>query len=251
MSKAVASGIIQNEITVPAYGTGEVQYLDIYPNYFRVTNYGSGAVLCGLTKTPTDENYDFSCAAQSMKVFADVFARRYLYIYNPTGSPVRIKVDALYSEFDPLILALANIDLDFSGISMETSTEITGFKSALPAGTNNIGKVNVASLPATAPTAAKQDEISTKVGDIFKQNYVDHVSCFNPTNYTGDSVFSNGGGTLIHLLTNDGDTGFMLHLGENSIQIKPGESITDLKFDGTVKLSGSNYSARAIVSYTY
>ena len=186
-----------------------------------------------------------------MKVFADVFARRYLYIYNPTGSPVRIKVDALYSEFDPLILALANIDLDFSGISMETATEITGFKSPLPAGTNNIGKVNVAALPSTAPTLAKQEEIISILSNLYSQNYVDHISSFNPTNQNGDTIISNGGGVHIHMISNDGDTDLQVVLGGEAFILKSGESITDLRFYGAVKLSGSGYSARAVVSYPY
>ena len=137
------SGLMQKEAICEPYSVTEVEFFDVRPNYFRVQNFGAGKIYCGTTKIPTDHQYDFAVKADGVKMFAEPHRRSYVHIYNPTGTAIRVRVVAFYAEFDPLALAFSEMEFDFAGTTLETSTEISAFKSPLPSGTNKIGVVDV------------------------------------------------------------------------------------------------------------
>lgn len=268
MSRSVThSDFVQKTIVCKPYETTTVDFIDIRPNYYRVQNMGAARIYMGVSKMPTDHDYEFSCKPESFAMYTEPHNRGFMYIYNPSGSDVVVRILAFAAEFDPLALAFSQIEIDFAGLQLQTLGAITEFQAALPAGSNKIGKVDVASLPALPagsnvigkfnvnnwPTdyakAANQKDYTEAIAGIHKQNYVDHVSAFNLVDNQGEQVISNGGHTLIHMLTNDGETDFNLVLGDVSMPLKPGETITDLKFNGSVKLNGETYSARMLVSY--
>jgi len=137
------SGLLQYEVTVKPYATETVEFIDVRPNYFRVQNFGDTRILCGTSKVPTENNFDFACKADGMFMYSEPTSRGFLYIYNPSGNPARVKVVAFAHEFDPLTLAFSGIELDFSGTVLEANTAISSFNSSLPAGNNKIGSVSV------------------------------------------------------------------------------------------------------------
>jgi len=162
------SALTKVRVEIPAYSTNIVDYMDTKPNYFRVQNQGDATIYCGLASMPTDKSFDFSVKGQTMKMYAEPFKRPKLYLYNPSGSPVTAIVVSFQADFDPLAIALSEIQLDFSAATLEVDSTISSFKAALPtgsnkigkvdldgaipAGTNNIGKVDVNSLPAAIQT---------------------------------------------------------------------------------------------------
>lgn len=144
--KQTYTGLSKKQVTCEPYSMTSVEFFDTKPNYFRVSNHGAGRIYCGVSKLPTQSDYDFMCDGENIKMFSEPFRRPYLYILNPTGNTVLVDVLSFYAEFDPLALAFSEIKLDLSGTSFETSTAIDSFNTPLPAGTNNIGKVAVSNL---------------------------------------------------------------------------------------------------------
>lgn len=260
--KYKSSGLMLHELTVKPYSMATVEFLEVKPNYFRVQNFGDSRIYCGTSRTPTENNYDFACKPDGMFMYAEPNTRSFLYIYNPSGNEARVKVVAFAHEFDPLALVFSGIELDFSGTKLEADTAISSFNAPLPSGENNIGYVGVSSLPASAASVAKQNEIISKLsalvdamGDIDGNTnaFVDDVQVFEYQNQDGTQNICDGGSLIIHLLTNDGDTDFKVNFvgisATQSMTLKPGETIQDFKWYGGLNLSGTDYSFRAVVSY--
>ena len=99
-------------------------------------------------------------------------------------------------------------------------------------------------------------QISDVMTKIHSEEFANKVSTYEETNANGEKILCESGYTVIHLLTNDGENDFNLCLFGSSdtayrnIKIKAGESISDFKFFGKVKLTGSGYSYRAMISNT-
>lgn len=137
------SGFTKDNVRVPAYGTATVEYSDVTPNYFRVQNVGTSQILAGTSVMPSKKRYDFAIGGESVKMYAEPNKRSRLYLMNQSGSDIDCVVVAFEAPFDPLILALSEVSLSMDTSSMTISQEISGFKSSLPAGTNNIGSVSI------------------------------------------------------------------------------------------------------------
>ena len=140
--KKTYTGLSKNYATVPAFSITTIDYLDTKPNYFRVQNRGTTEIYCSTNNMPTTKHYDFSVAGKKMKMFAEPYNRTRLYIFNPSGSDVEVAVLSFQAEFEPLTLALSEIEVEMPK-EFETSMAITSFNAPLPTGNNKIGKVEV------------------------------------------------------------------------------------------------------------
>lgn len=251
-------GMLVVDAEIPAYGVEAIDFFDLKPNYFRVQNKGTTKVYCGISKVPTDETYDFYCKGESFSMYAEPHGTGYLNIYNPSGSPVKVRVLGFAAAFDPLALAFSQIEIDLSDLEITSSGSIDEFKTslpagtnkigsvgisgALPAGTNNIGKVGVASLPATAPTLEKQEEIVNLIN-----NYNRKYAHFKSGNATTAGVVYESDATICHIgfISNDGESDITMSITEsdgtvNSIIVKPGEVINHIDcLISSIKISGS------------
>lgn len=145
----ILSGIDTKTVSVPAYSVTTLDYLDSRPNYFNVQNRGETMVYCGASSIPNAKQYDFSVGKGKSQMYADTANRSKFYIFNPSGSVVECVVKSFAADFDPLTMAFMGLELDTSGLSIESSNVISGFNASLPAGSNTIGKVGVSgALPA-------------------------------------------------------------------------------------------------------
>ena len=140
------SNFSRKRITAKAFDVTHVEFFDGYPNYFRVTNNGTGKLYFSCNRVPSANNYDFSCDADSVKLWAEPFERSFLDIYNPTGSDIEVDLMTFSAEFDPLALAFSGFTVDMSGMSIDTNLAIGSFNTSLPTGSNTIGKVDVNNL---------------------------------------------------------------------------------------------------------
>ena len=140
--KKTYTGLSKNYATVPAFSITTIDYLDTKPNYFRVQNRGTTELYCSTNNMPTTKHYDFAVAGKKMKMFAEPYNRTRLYIFNPSGSDVEVAVLSFQAEFEPLTLALSEIEVEMPK-EFETSMAITSFNAPLPTGNNKIGKVEV------------------------------------------------------------------------------------------------------------
>lgn len=158
----------RRRVTIPAYGVLTMDYTAKRPNYYRVQNLGDTNIYGGTMNIPSPENHDFTVGAGKLKMHAEPFARDSLYLYNPSGSPVEVVVLSFAAAFDPVTLAMTEMEIDLSGTVLEANMVVSGFNSPLPAGSNNIGKVQVSNLPDldTLPTAAKQDQVISLLREI-------------------------------------------------------------------------------------
>lgn len=302
----------RREISIGAYQTAAIDFIDGKPNYFRVQNPNNTSIYCGTTRHPSENMYDFSVAPNKAKAYAEPFQRSRLYVFNPSGNTINVIVVSMAAEYDPLSMMLGDMEVDFSASSIGVTSSIDSFNTSLPAGSNMIGKVQVSSLPSipagsnkignvgisgTVVTSNADDvtNIKNNVGDIqskldsllvespvsgkttlvdivyallqiidvmtkiHSDEFANKVSTYEETNANGEKILCESGYTVIHMLTNDGENDFNLCLFGNSdtayrnIKIKAGESISDFKFFGKVKLTGSgtsSYSYRAMISNT-
>ena len=147
--KKTYTGLSKNYATVPAFSITTIDYLDTKPNYFRVQNRGTTEIYCSTNNMPTTKHYDFAVAGKKMKMFAEPYNRTRLYIFNPSGSDVEVAVLSFQAEFEPLTLALSEIEVEMPK-EFETSMAITSFNAPLPTGNNKIGKVEVTNGPSGA-----------------------------------------------------------------------------------------------------
>lgn len=197
-NKAAYSALQKKQLTIPAYSVATIDYIDTQPNYFRVQNNGEAALYCATANIPTEKNYDFKVSPEGMKMFAEPFDRSKLYIYNPSGNPVNVTVLSFKAVFDPLTLALSDIEIDISGSgsgSGGVDTVIAGFDVALPAGGNVIGKVDINSFPAL-PTGGNH------IGSVDVNNLHDYaaqltniLSGINNVITAVDNIEISGGGS--------------------------------------------------------
>ena len=177
--KKTYTGLSKNYATVPAFSITTIDYLDTKPNYFRVQNRGTTEIYCSTNNMPTTKHYDFAVAGKKMKMFAEPYNRTRLYIFNPSGSDVEVAVLSFQAEFEPLTLALSEIEVEMPK-EFENSMAITSFNAPLPAGNNKIGKVEITndSLPAgnnmigkvevtNGPSGADIAEIKSKMETVF------------------------------------------------------------------------------------
>ena len=236
------SGLTRKQVTVGAY---EVVTVDLYesgPNYFRVLNHGETRVYCGVTKIPSKNDYDFACDGGNVKMFAEPYKRSYLYIYNPSGTDIKVDVLSFYADFDPLTLAFSELKLDLSGYSFETTTAIDAFNAALPTGSNKIGKVDISNWPTDYAKAANQKDYSAAIASIKTavDSLIDSVQKYLHTKSgtaatTAVEYAANGGAYIceIAFFSNDGKADITLTFTEgdntvNSVVIKAGEVLNNI-----------------------
>ena len=163
--KKTYTGLSKNYATVPAFSITTIDYLDTKPNYFRVQNRGTTEIYCSTNNMPTTKHYDFAVAGKKMKMFAEPYNRTRLYIFNPSGSDVEVAVLSFQAEFEPLTLALSEIEVEMPK-DFESSMAITSFNAPLPTGNNKIGKVEVTNFNNPLPTG------NNKIGKVEVTNGV-------------------------------------------------------------------------------
>lgn len=155
--KKTYTGLSKNYATVPAFSITTIDYLDTQPNYFRVQNRGTTEIYCSTNNMPTTKHYDFAVAGKKMKMFAEPYNRTRLYIFNPSGSDVEVAVLSFQAEFEPLTLALSEIEVEMPK-DFESSMAITSFNAPLPTGNNKIGKVEVTNGVSAADVAVLKEK---------------------------------------------------------------------------------------------
>lgn len=284
--KKTYTGLSKNYATVPAFSITTIDYLDTKPNYFRVQNRGTTEIYCSTNNMPTTKHYDFAVAGKKMKMFAEPYNRTRLYIFNPSGSDVEVAVLSFQAEFDPLTLALSEIEIEVPS-TFETASVINSFNAPLPTGNNKIGKVevvdgvsgsvveginnhtdyiaqllywltdiipgseyvNLANVMSELETISLANSLATTL----------HVT--ERKNINQDTlIFSSNVSKLItiHMIKNDGDNDLTLEFGDSEatttdtyehFTLKAGESINNLKFVGKqLCVKGTKYSFRAITT---
>lgn len=259
------SGFTKNNVTVPAYGTATVEYSDVTPNYFRVQNVGPSQILGGTSVMPSKKRYDFAIGGESVKMYAEPNKRSRLYLLNQSGTDVECVVVAFEAPFDPLILALSEVSLSLDTSSMTISQEIAGFRASLPAGTNNIGKVEVSNLTEiltaiVSSSAWTADDVSSLLArashpakEVLRREQIHTYTQAGTATSAGTTLTPQTGRffSKINFLSNDGTSDLnFIYTDKNatkSITIKAGEVLNDLDCYFTqIKFTGDNVPFRCL-----
>lgn len=246
--RKTATALTRNPVVVEPFSVATVDYLDSKPNYFRVQNNGGATVYCSTSGFPTTHNYDFMVKPGSMMSFADPHNRTKFYIFNPSGEAVNCIVVSFAAEFDPLVLALGQIEIEVPD-TIESTTVISSFSAPLPPGNNKIGSVVVTNMNDYSTVL---DELKNVVNTIYYQDFTDFFQVFEIEG-TGEHTLCNDGNFHIKYIANDGESVILLNLGEQAFPILPGEKIENIKFRGNVKVtakeSGATFKFRCLCGY--
>ena len=223
------SGLSKKVVVIPAKSVTNVDYMETLPNYFRVQNHGTAAIYCSTANIPTMKSYDFMVSGGGMKMFAEPFNRARLYMYNPTTEPVEVVVLSFNADFDPLALALSDLEIDIPN-SVEMNSVISAFGTSLPEGNNTIGKVGFASVLETAIKGmVLRDKVVTKT--------------FTGVSATATYLTPTSGYTIseVVFMSNDSDSEELTITFPNNttIVLKPGEVLNNIKcWATTITVSG-------------
>ncbi|MBQ7289026.1 MAG: hypothetical protein IJW78_04780 [Clostridia bacterium] len=263
----------RKQVVIPAYSTVTVEYNDSMPNYYRVTNMGDSRLYCGTSSMPTVKRHEFTVGAHKIKLYAEPSRRNNLYIYNPSGTDVECIVFSFEAEFDPATLALADLEIDVSGQTIESRSVITGFEQPLPSGSNKIGSVditgnagtNISNIFSRFSTLLKNATVSgyTNLFDVVKaikevktsvEASAGVVSGFPLADTkTAASTVSYDNVTSIGMITNDGENDLSLEWSagtkSGAMAVKPGETLADMKFPSAATVTVKYAVAGETVAY--
>lgn len=145
MASTRYSFLRRNTLTLPARSVMSFDFTTNQPNYFRLQNRGGARVYCSTGSMPTSNNYDFFVDGEKVRLFAQPTASNRLYVFNPSGDEIEVVCVSFFADFDPLTYALSDIEVTVPS-TIESTSIISGFNAALPAGSNKIGSVDVENL---------------------------------------------------------------------------------------------------------
>jgi hypothetical protein len=127
----------------------ELVFPDSSPNQGLVRNLSAGGnIFVGIDGYVNELNYEFTVEPNSSTIIGKAISFNRIYLHNPNSESINVVVDSTFGEFDLSLLKEFKVNL-----SGEVAEEIryngiiNGFTVPLPAGTNNIGDVDVLTLP--------------------------------------------------------------------------------------------------------
>ena len=212
-------------VEIEPYSIRTLDFIDSKPNFFRVQNSGESPVYCGTSGYPTADRYDFKVRAGSLLCYVEPHYKTKLYILNPSGEKVTCHVMTFAAEFDPLVLALGEIEITMPDI-VTTETVISG---SLPSGGNKIGTVGITgSLPAGSNEIGKvrlsDTDFLTKCAkaEVRAANGIANATA--ATVSAGDNYRIN----KVLFFSNDGEFNITLDFGGQAIVLKAGEVLNDI-----------------------
>ena len=230
------------EVKVSGNGLTTVYFDSSKPNMFMLQNPNNTVIHIGLSRIPTDKNYEFKIESNSSVTFGRPVPTDALYILNKGNVDVVVSLFSIYDKFDMSILQTLNVDLSktpiFDGI-------ITGFGNgvSLPTGTNKIGKVDIDSLPEGTNIIGKVEQVYKPLTMIYSDE-VTEASLID---------LSNRNANYIVFLANDSNDEVYVYLKKPDgngcgIRLKGGETLNDLPFEiASIRLTGDNVSFRYLV----
>lgn len=135
-------------ITVPAFSTIDLSFVDTYPNYCYINNYSGNTLYFGKSVLPSSTQYDMVIDSYGDNLFASPNSFQKAYLYNGSGTACNIKVTSFVAPFEPTALKGGPTASTGGGPATNVNSTIVAFNQPLPAGTNVLGHVVVDSMPA-------------------------------------------------------------------------------------------------------
>lgn len=129
------------DISVKGFEVFTLDFLDTNPNQFVIQNPNDVVLYVGLSQIPTDNNYEFKVGRNATIPVGRPLPTQKLYIYNPLGDTVNLKVFSVYLPFE--FSMLNNNTMNVEHAEIQTDGIVRGFANgvSIPSGSNLIGKV--------------------------------------------------------------------------------------------------------------
>lgn len=145
----------------------EVLFQDTKPNHVYVNSYGAGKLYLAMQGIPSPTRYDLFIDSFSDGIFGQENGVTRVLIYLDGVSPVDIDLTSFEAPFNPLILAPQKVIASGGGSGGSGgNVTIQGFTTALPPGSNNIGKVVVTDMPPVSFTLDELPPGSNNIGKV-------------------------------------------------------------------------------------
>lgn len=135
-------------ISIPAGSTIEQSFQDTTPNYFYIANFSSNVIYLGVSTYANATQYDAYVNPNDDNVYGRDVGYNKITLYNGGATAAKIKLISFIHEFDPTVLLNKT-----TVVLTQLQNLLVNVAASLPAGSNNIGHVNVDALPAL-PTGA-------------------------------------------------------------------------------------------------
>jgi hypothetical protein len=142
----------KQRVTLSAKTVNEIVFPDTKPNHIYINSYGAGKLYLSMTGIPSPTRFDLFVDSFGSGIYGQENGVTRVLIYNDGTDPVDIDLTSFEAPFNPLILAksvpVSNGGGGGGGVA--SNVTIQGFSAPLPSGSNNIGKVEVTSMPAVS-----------------------------------------------------------------------------------------------------
>lgn len=147
-------------------GLNDIVFPDTRPNHININNLGASTLYTGVSVIPDTVTHEKMIEAKGENMIARQNGTDRFKIYNAGTGACIVLITSFIAEFNPATMTGNTITVSGTGGS-GGSTVIAGFGAALPAGANNIGKVEVTKMPAQTFSMA---ELPAGVNNIGKVN---------------------------------------------------------------------------------
>lgn len=137
------SNWLEDDIMIAPGECYELYFKDTCPNQYYIQNPNSTRLHVGISKLPTEENYEFCIGENASESVARPVGAKFLYLLNVGTVSANVKIFSYNGEFDLSLLNTVNLNVDSIPVDVEEQITIKGFLSgaSIPSGTNTIGKV--------------------------------------------------------------------------------------------------------------
>ena len=227
----------EQSLTVGQKSVLAVEFPDTRPNYYYIVNMSPHVLYCSVLHIPSASRYEEKVRAGETRLIARADGYKRLSIYNDGTSDANIRVMSYEGEFNPAAMVNMNVgSVEISNLD-EASFDgiIKGFSVPLPTGTNNIGKVDVATLPSAITTAI--NNIQTSTSKISPSRTLSYSECTSASTSPATLALS-----IINFLTNDSSTSDLVVTisdGGNShdVRLKAGETLQDFEIGRNMQIT--------------
>lgn len=147
MSNKKESTWRQTERTLNPNMVSEIVLQDTTPNHIHINNLGPATLYLSATGIPSPQVYDKKIEPHSEGLLAQQVGVTRFLIYAQGANPNRAKITTFEDTFNPSTLTGGNVTVQGGGGGTGGNVNIVGHSVPLPAGANNIGKVEVTKMP--------------------------------------------------------------------------------------------------------
>lgn len=150
----------EQRVLVPQNTVQPIHFIDTEPNYVLVINNAGANVYIGVDQLLDVNNFDIIVPPYGKKIYARALGFKEIFAYTEAPGGANIHVTSFYQEFDPTAISQTQEIVGTSAGGLLGVVDVNNILTSLPAGTNTIGQVGIASFGAPLPAG------TNNIGDV-------------------------------------------------------------------------------------